>query len=105
MAARRTGGTARPGRGASAASGRTAWPPLHAAIQPGRPPEPAMFNEADRRRVQLALQRLGYYDGTVDGIYGPETIAAIRRFQHELGTEMTGRLTAEQAARLLLDAR
>ncbi len=83
-----------------------AAPPGAAAPAPtGPPPEPAMFNEADRRRVQLALQRLGYYDSTVDGIYGPETIAAIRRFQHELGTEMTGQLTAEQAARLLLDAR
>jgi peptidoglycan hydrolase-like protein with peptidoglycan-binding domain len=51
--------------------------------------------------VQLALQRLGYYAGQVDGVFGPESLAAIRRFQHELGAEMTGRLTADQAARLL----
>jgi len=61
----------------------------------------AVLTEADRRRVQVALQRLGYYSGGVDGVFGPESLAAIRRFQHELGAEMSGRLTAEQAARLL----
>ena len=65
----------------------------------------AVLNEADRRRVQLALQRLGYYDGQVDGRFGPESLAAIRRFQHEVGAEMTGRLTTEQAGRLLQDGR
>jgi hypothetical protein len=62
---------------------------------------PAVLNDLDRRRVQLALQRLGYYAGQVDGVFGPESLAAIRRFQHELGAEMTGRLTTDQAARLL----
>jgi peptidoglycan hydrolase-like protein with peptidoglycan-binding domain len=56
---------------------------------------------ADRRRVQAALAVLGYYDGRVDGQFGQETRAAIRRFQHEIGAEMTGRLTSEQASRLV----
>jgi peptidoglycan hydrolase-like protein with peptidoglycan-binding domain len=60
-----------------------------------------VLNDLDRRRVQLALQRLGYYAGQVDGVFGPESLAAIRRFQHELGAEMTGRLTTDQAAHLL----
>jgi peptidoglycan hydrolase-like protein with peptidoglycan-binding domain len=55
----------------------------------------------DRQRIQTALLRLGYYDGKVDGIFGPDTRAAIRRFQHEIGTEMTGRITPEQASRLV----
>ena len=53
------------------------------------------------RRVQLALQKLGYYAGKVDGVIGSDTLAASRRFQHELGAEMTGRLTKDQAERLL----
>lgn len=34
------------------------------------------------RRIQLALQRLGYYKDKVDGVVGQDTLAAIRRFQH-----------------------
>ena len=79
-----------------------AVPPV---VAPRVPAGPFAPNEADRRRLQLALQRLGYYAGKVDGTYGPDSLAAIRRFQHELGADMTGRLTAEQAARLLADSR
>jgi hypothetical protein len=64
-------------------------------------PDEAAMTDADRRRVQTTLARLGYYDGQVDGIFGPDTRAAIRRFQHEIHGEMTGRLTAEQATRLV----
>lgn len=64
-------------------------------------PDDAQMTDADRRRVQAALARLGYYDGQIDGVFGPDTRAAIRRYQHELHAEMTGRLTAEQATRLV----
>ena len=57
--------------------------------------------DTDLRRVQLALQQRGYYAGKVDGRPGPETTAAIRRFQHELKADMSGRLTADQARQLL----
>jgi hypothetical protein len=63
-------------------------------------PDEAQMTEADRRRVQTDLARLGYYDGRVDGIFGPDTRAAIRRFQHELHANMTGVLTAAQATTL-----
>jgi len=59
------------------------------------------MSDADRRRVQSALARLGYYDYIVDGIFGPETRAAIRRFQHEIGDQMTGRLNSDEATRLV----
>lgn len=64
-------------------------------------PDEARMNEDERRRVQAALARLGYYDGVVDGIFGQETRAAIRRFQHEIGDQMTGRLSADEATRLV----
>ncbi|HET6238234.1 MAG TPA: peptidoglycan-binding domain-containing protein [Acetobacteraceae bacterium] len=54
----------------------------------------------DRREVQAALRRLGYDPGPVDGIFGPLTRAAIRRFQQDLGEKPTGSLTGEQASRL-----
>ena len=53
--------------------------------------------------VQRALANLGYYAGQIDGIIGPETRAAIRRYQHELKQPMTGHLTAAQATSLVSD--
>lgn len=59
------------------------------------------MTEADRRRVQQALARMGYYAGQADGAFGANTRAAIRRYQFELGAELTGMLTPAQAGRLL----
>jgi peptidoglycan hydrolase-like protein with peptidoglycan-binding domain len=59
------------------------------------------MTDDDRKTVQQALVRLGYYDRQVDANFGPETRAAIRRFQHEIGGDMTGHLTADQATRLV----
>jgi hypothetical protein len=87
---------------ASPASPAVAPAPGLAAVSDGPAPGTvAVLDEAGRRQVQTALQKLGYYAGRVDGAFGPETIAAIRRFQHELAAEMTGRLTLEQMSRLL----
>jgi peptidoglycan hydrolase-like protein with peptidoglycan-binding domain len=36
------------------------------------------MSEADRREAQEALHRLRYYQGPVDGIFGPLTRAAMR---------------------------
>jgi len=84
-------------------------PPLPAApaaaMQQAPPafafPADEQMTDAERRRVQIALARLGYYDGRIDGMFGPDSRAAIRRYQHELGAEMSGRLTAAQATRLV----
>jgi hypothetical protein len=59
------------------------------------------MTDQDRRHVQAVLAAIGYYSGRVDGTFGPETRAAIRRYQFEIKAEQTGRLTAEQATRLV----
>ena len=69
------------------------------------PMNEAQMGEPERRRVQIALAQLGYYDGRIDGAFGPETRAAIRRFQHEIKADMTGVLTPSEAGRLLAAAR
>jgi hypothetical protein len=78
-----------------------AKPPPAAAAPAITMPEEAQYSDSDRRRVQAALRQLGYYDGDVDGVFGPETRAAIRRYQHELGASMTGTLKPDQATRLV----
>jgi hypothetical protein len=70
------------------------------------PPQRIMVDEdqmsdSDRRHVQTVLANIGYYSGRIDGTFGPETRAAIRRYQFEIKAELTGRLTAEQATKLV----
>lgn len=55
----------------------------------------------DRFMPVEELHRLGYYDGPIDGIFGPLTRAAIRRFQDSIGETGTGHLTAAEASRLV----
>ena len=38
-------------------------------------------NTADIKIVQTKLKNWGYYTGTVDGIYGTKTVAAVKKFQ------------------------
>lgn len=103
-----------PGVAAVAARPPVALPPsvpLPAVAQPTFPPvappaavavaPAATLNPAERRRVQLGLQKLGYFRGRVTGAFGPDSVAAIRQFQKESGVEATGRLTSQQVDQLL----
>jgi hypothetical protein len=80
-------------------------PPALSGTAAGAFPDEARMSAEDRTRIQTALLHLGYYDGRVDGIFGAETRAAIRRFQHEIGADMTGQITPVQASRLLAGGR
>jgi glucose-6-phosphate dehydrogenase assembly protein OpcA len=50
--------------------------------------------------TQYLLAALGYYRGPIDGILGPQTIAALREAQKALGLERTGKATSDMVARL-----
>jgi hypothetical protein len=94
-------------------------PPTPVAVQPAPapppPPAPAppriampdeeRMSDQERRQAQLALATIGYYSGRIDGVFGPETRAAIRRYQFELKADQTGFLTAEQATKLVNSSR
>lgn len=64
-------------------------------------PDEARYSVLDRRRVQAALKLLGYYNDAVDGVFGPQTRAAVRRYQHDTGVPMTGTLTPAEATALV----
>jgi hypothetical protein len=96
---------------APAAPAPDAVPPAPVAAQPPPPPprqivaDEDRMSEQDRRDVQMKLAAMGYYSGRIDATFGPETRAAIRRYQFEIKAELTGRLTAEQATRLVNSVR
>ena len=42
------------------------------------------------RTIQEKLKRWGYYSGNVDGIYGSQTVAAVKKFQQKNGLQVDG---------------
>tara|TARA_R110002110_G_scaffold394957_3_gene609260 strand:+ start:77 stop:2878 length:2802 start_codon:yes stop_codon:yes gene_type:complete len=87
---------------------------LSAAWQPGaeeasnvaysgrKPPSNAAEKASGQQReltatVQSGLSELGYYRGGVDGLAGPQTKAAIEKFQTSIGSEPTGIVTPDLA--------
>lgn len=55
---------------------------------------PAKSEEGDSGsnvvKLQQALECLGYYKGNIDGIYGADTVAAVKRFQAKRGMKADG---------------
>lgn len=42
------------------------------------------------RQIQTKLKRWGYYNGSVDGIYGSQTLSAVKYFQRKNGLSVDG---------------
>ena len=42
------------------------------------------------KEVQRRLKQWGYYNGAVDGVYGPQTVAAVKAFQKKNGLKADG---------------
>ena len=57
------------------------------------------------RQVQQALHRLGYYNGDLDGDFGPNTQNALQRYQISAGEPVTGTLTRSTLGRLGVSGR
>jgi peptidoglycan hydrolase-like protein with peptidoglycan-binding domain len=68
-----------------------------AAAAPAAPVEPltAPIGNADVIELQRKLTTLGLYDGKVDGVFGPKTSGAIRRFEERAGLVPKGELTKD----------
>jgi len=41
---------------------------------------------SQNKEIQQKLKNLGYYSGSVDGILGPQSVAAIKKFQRDNGS-------------------
>lgn len=67
-------------------------------------PAAAALREGNRgsevRAVQQKLKNWGYYSGEVDGIFGPQTTAAVKSFQRKNGLAVDGVVGRETYAAL-----
>jgi len=61
----------------------------------------AILTPEQRMELQVALQWFGFYDGAIDGDYGPGTRKSMTTWQEAQGVEPTGVLTSRQRATLL----
>ena len=50
--------------------------------------------------LQTSLQTAGYYDGPIDGVYGPSTVAAVEALQTDAELPVTGVVDQATAAAL-----
>lgn len=60
----------------------------------------AATTKAENRTIQTKLKRWGYYTGSIDGIYGPQTKKAVRYFQSKNGLTVDGIVGPKTAAAL-----
>ena len=58
----------------------------------------------DLEHRQRAMSALGYYNGDIDGAYGPTTRRAVRDFQNDMGYDQTGALTPSETVNLICHA-
>lgn len=60
----------------------------------------AATTKAENRTIQTKLKRWGYYKGSIDGIYGPQTKSAVKYFQRKNGLAVDG-IVGPQTAKAL----
>jgi hypothetical protein len=65
-------------------------------VHPVTPVQPSAAVET----LQRQLGQLNYYEGPVDGLMGPQTIAAIKDLQRQAGLPQTGQMNAATQAAL-----
>ena len=62
--------------------------------RPTTPASPAVAPSASVKKLQQELGQLNYYEGPVDGLMGPQTVAAIQDLQRQAGLPQTGTMNA-----------
>ena len=73
---------------------------LALGVVPAQPTTPAVTPSASVKKLQQELGQLNYYEGPVDGLMGPQTIAAIQDLQRQAGLPQTGQMNAATQAAL-----
>ena len=58
------------------------------------------FGNDEVREIQAKLESLGYDPGPVDGVFGPQTVSAVKRYEMAIGREPTGAVDQRLLERL-----
>jgi peptidoglycan hydrolase-like protein with peptidoglycan-binding domain len=69
--------------------------PLHCQEEDTLSLQQPYLTGADISILQFELLQLGYYDGKIDGVYGPKTAAAVASFQEDEKLVVTGTVITE----------
>lgn len=85
-----------------AGSSITPSPSPAAVTMPTRVIRPGASGE-DVRSVQSRLKLFGYYSGSLDGVYGAESVAAVRAFQQRNGITVDGKVGTNTSELLYSD--
>lgn len=64
-------------------------------IEPGYQSYSATQADQTVSDVQYDLEQLGYYNGPIDGVFGPDTRTALTRYQIDHQLQVTGSLSAD----------
>lgn len=59
-------------------------------LQREKPKEKIILRMPNAREIQTALKNAGFYDGEIDGVIGPKTKEAIKKFQEKNGLNPDG---------------
>lgn len=95
-------------------SGKSVTPPATTAPPPSRPPgapppasrpqanepPPAIDEGMSSFELQERLNQLGYKVGTVDGVLGPRTVEALKKYQSDNSLPPTGALDVQTIKKL-----
>ena len=55
---------------------------------------------SENKKIQQRLKELGYYNGSIDGILGSQSVSAIKRFQRDYGLAVDGIVGSKTASAL-----
>ena len=88
--------------GTPASTSVPAQPTTRPPTSPAQPTTPVtpVHPSAAVVKLQQELGQLNYYQGPVDGVMGPQTIAAIKDLQRQAGLPQTGQMNAATQAAL-----
>ena len=68
-----------------------------------RPEQPRLMSQENLKLVQERLKAEGVYAGSVDGLMGPQTETALRRYQEKEGLPVSGAADEETLKQLQLE--